>query len=142
MMRKIAHPIMILTGLLTASCSGQGLDSAPAPLTEKQAAILTKALDGKVAGKPVDCVTANAATNFTRVSDDILLYRTGGKTVYQNTLPNRCFGLGNDDDILVFKRYGSGYCKGDLIRRVDRFSGIQDSTCQFGAFIPYKKIEG
>jgi hypothetical protein len=141
-MRSSIFPILILAGL-TAACSQSGALSTPQPLTEKQSAILTKALAGRVAGKPVNCVTNLSSTNFTRVSDDILLYQSTGRTVYQNTLPYRCNGLSRDDDILVFENLlGSSYCKGDTIRLVDRTSGIQGGVCRLGEFVPYKRSNG
>ncbi len=141
-MRISVVPILILAGL-TAACAQSGTLSVPQPLTEKQSAVLTKALAGRVAGKPVNCVNNFASTNFTRVSDDILLYQSAGRTVYQNTLPYRCTGLSRDDDILVFDNlHGGSYCKGDTIRLVDRTSGIQGGVCRLGEFVPYKRSNG
>ncbi len=141
-MRKSVISILILAGL-TAACTQSGALSTPQPLTEKQSSILTKALAGRVAGKPVNCVNNLPSTNFTRVSDNILLYQSTGRTVYQNTLPYRCNGLSRDDDIMVFENlFGSNYCKGDLIRLVDRTSGIPGGVCRLGEFVPYKRSNG
>jgi len=49
-MNKIAT-LSLLPLALTAAC-GQVV-STPKPLTEKQSAVLTKELNGKIAGKPV-----------------------------------------------------------------------------------------
>jgi hypothetical protein len=140
-MRIPIFTILILAGL-SASCTQNGALSTPQPLTEKQSAILTKALAGRVAGKPVNCVNNLSSTNFTRVSDNILLYQSTGRTVYQNTLPYRCNGLSRDDDIMVFEPFNSSYCKGDTIRLVDRTSGIQGGVCRLGEFVPYKRANG
>jgi hypothetical protein len=141
-MRTSFLPALILASLTAASCGVPGAQSAPQPLTEKQSATLTKALAGRTAGPPVDCITSTAATNFTRVSDDILLYRYSGRVVYKNTLPYTCPGLARDDDLLVFEPFGGNYCEGDLVRLVDRNSGIPGKTCRLGAFVPYKRTAG
>ncbi len=141
-MRKSTYPILIVATVLAASCTQSGALSTPQPLTEKQSTMLTKALAGRVAGTPVDCVSDLGSVNFTRVSDNIMLYQSTGRTVYQNTLQYTCNGLSRDSDILVFDKFGSNYCKGDLVRLVDRTSGIAGGTCRLGAFVPYKRVNG
>jgi hypothetical protein len=122
---------------LVASC-GQ-VDSTPKPLTEKQTALLAKELDGKIAGKPVSCISDFLGTNVIRVSDDILLYRVSGNLVYKNDLRSSCPGLARDDDIIVSEQFSSQKCRGDLLRLVDRTSGISGPVCSLGDFVPYRK---
>lgn len=129
--------LALLTLPLVASC-GQ-VDSTPKPLTEKQTAMLTKELDGKTADKPVSCISDFRGTNIIRVSDDILLYRASGNLVYKNNLRSSCPGLARDSDIIVSEQFGSQKCRGDLLRLVDRTSGIQGPTCILGDFVPYRK---
>ncbi len=137
-MRKIGILILTLSAVGAVSCAPMP-DSAPRPLTDKQAKLLSKELDGKVAGAPVNCISNFQGTNTIRVSDDILLYRVSGRLVYQNNLRGSCPGLARDSDILVTETFGSSYCKGDLIKLVDRSSGIQGPVCSLGQFVPYKK---
>ena len=103
-----------------------------------------KELNGKVAGTPVNCISDFNATNTIRVSDNILLYRVSGRLVYQNTLRSACSGLARDNDIIVSEQFGSQKCKGDIIRLVDRTSGITGGACSLGEFVPYRseKTEG
>ncbi|MBL0924833.1 MAG: hypothetical protein IBJ12_10265 [Sphingomonadaceae bacterium] len=115
------------------------MDSTPKPLTEKQAALLAKELDGKTAGKPVSCISDFLGTNVIRVSDDILLYRVSGNLVYKNNLRSSCPGLARDDDIIVSEQFSSQKCRGDLLRLVDRTSGISGPVCSLGEFVPYRK---
>ena len=132
---KIVALALPLTGL--GACGE--MDNTPAPLTEKQTAMLAKELDGKVAGKPVSCVSDYNSTNLIRVSDDILLYRVSGNLVYKNNLRGGCPGLARDNDIIVSEQFGSQKCRGDLLRLVDRTSGIRGPTCVLGEFVPYRK---
>ena len=121
---------------LVAACSD--VDSTPKPLTEKQSAVLMKQLDGKVAGKPVNCLSDFNTGNVIRVSDNILLYRISSRLVYKNTLRSSCPGLARDDDIIVSEQFGGQKCRGDIIRLVDRTSGITGGVCSLGDFTPYR----
>lgn len=121
---------------LVAACSQ--VDSTPVPLTEKQSAVLMKELDGKVAGKPVNCISDFNAHNTIRVSDNILLYRVSGRLVYKNNLRSSCRGLSSDNDIIVSEQFGGQKCRGDIIRLVDRTSGMPGGFCSLGEFVPYR----
>jgi hypothetical protein len=134
-MRPIIFTVIALP--LLASCAE--VDSTPEPLTKKQTALLAKELDGKTAGKPVSCISDFNGTNVIRVSDDILLYRVSGNLVYKNNLRSSCPGLARDSDIIVSEQFGSQKCRGDLLRLVDRTSGIQGPVCSLGEFVPYRK---
>lgn len=136
-MRTVKFAAFALLAVLAASCAP--VDSTPKPLTEKQGIALAKQLDGKVAGTPQRCISGFSATNLIRVSDDILLYRVSGNLVYENRLRYSCSGLARDNDIIVSEQFGSQKCSGDLIRLVDRTSGIQGPTCSLGEFVPYRK---
>jgi hypothetical protein len=136
-MRPIKLLALALPLPFLASCGE--VDSTPKPLTEKQSAQLTKELTGKVAGAPVNCINDFNGTNLIRISDDILLYRVSGNLVYKNQLRSSCPGLARDSDIIVSEQFGSQKCKGDLLRMVDRTSGIQGPVCSLGEFVPYRK---
>ena len=136
-MRTVKSAAFVLLFMLAASCAP--VDSTPKPLTEKQGITLAKQLDGKLAGAPQRCISDYNAANMIRVSDDILLYRVSGNLVYKNRLRGGCPGLSRDNDIIVSEQYGTQKCSGDLIRLVDRTSGIQGPTCSLGEFVPYRK---
>ena len=121
---------------LLAAC-GQ-VDSTPKPLTEKQSAGWMKELTGKVAGQPVNCISDFNGANTIRVSDNILLYRVSGRLVYKNNLRSACSGLARDDDIIVSEQFGSQKCRGDIIRLVDRTTGMTGGVCSLGEFVPYR----
>ena len=138
-MRNSVLTLMAFAAIGTASCTN-ATESTPVPLTEKQTQKLDKALKGKVAGKPVSCISSRNSSNFTRISDDMLLYRQSGNLVYQNNLRNKCPGLGDDYDIIVVKSFnGSQLCRGDWITLVDRLGGIPGPTCVLGEFVPFTK---
>lgn len=130
---------MAAAGVGLSACAQTDAESTPAALTDKQSALLAKELDGKTAGRPVNCISDFNADNVIRVSDDMLLFRVSGRLVYQNKLRSTCPGLARDSDILVFELFGSQKCSGDVVKLVDRTSGIQGGFCSLGDFIPYRK---
>ena len=138
-----AAALMIIASPLLANCAPSGT-AAPgaAALKPKQAEQLDKQLAGKVAGEPVKCLPNYRTSETIRISDDILLYRAGGKLVYRNDLKASCPGLARDSDIMVVEQFGSSTCSGDFFHLVDRSSGIRGPTCVFGDFVPYRKPAG
>lgn len=139
----MSKSFVVLTAIaapaLLAGCSAD-MDSTPKPLTDKQASILSKEIAGKTAEKPTNCISNSYANDMIRVSDNILLYRASGRLVYKNELKGGgCPGLARDTDIVVIETYGGQYCEGDLIKLVDRTSGIQGPSCVLGEFTPYRK---
>lgn len=131
-----------LVGALTlAGCSAARVDAEPKALNQKQLALLDKQLGGKIAGQPTSCLATIRTDQPIRVSDGILLYRVSNRLVYRNDLPYPCHGLARGDDIIVTRSIGAQQCDGDLIRLVDRLSGIDTASCSLGQFTPYRTPE-
>ena len=128
-------PVLFLDGC--APSQQQPADAAP--LSPTQLAIVEKHLGDKVPGEPVKCLSNYRTLETVRVSDNMLIYRSGGNLAYRNDLRGSCPGLARDSDIMVVRQFGSGICAGDFFHLVDRSSGIRGATCVFGEFIPYRK---
>lgn len=96
---------------------------------------LAQALAGKVAGKPVSCISLNDARSSTTYRDAIL-YRSSSKLTYANDLGN-CPYL-RENNILVTRATGSQLCRGDIVNMVDRGSGFPTGSCAFSDFVPYR----
>jgi hypothetical protein len=137
MHRLISLALPALSLALLSACGE--VDSTPQPLTEKQVTLLDRELGNKVAGQPVSCISDFNGTDLVRVSDNILLYRVSSNLVYKNTLRSSCRGLARDDDIIVSEQFGSQKCRGDVLKLVDRTSGIPGGFCTLGEFVPYRK---
>ena len=128
---------------LVVGCAPAGSgEPGAAALTPKQTELLDKHLAGKVPGEPLKCLPNYRSNDTIRVSDNILLYRSGGNLVYRNDLRSSCPGLARDSDIMVVRQFGSSTCAGDFFHLVDRSSGIRGPTCVFGEFVPYRKPAG
>jgi hypothetical protein len=131
--------MLSMLSMAIGSCTASDVATAPAPIGEKEARLLDKELKGKVAGQPVNCISSTGNVAAIRISDDMLLYRTSGRVVYQNRLRFACRGLARDHDIMVNRTFGSQYCRGDIFHLVDPTSGIAGPSCILGEFIPYRK---
>jgi hypothetical protein len=102
--------------------------AVPRPLTE---------LTGRTAGAPRDCLPSRPNESLRLADDRTTLVYGGGKTIWINALGPSCpFGL---NDILIFEPSPSSYCRGDIVRSVDRDSHIPGPSCVLGAFVPYTR---
>lgn len=138
-MRRLALSAIIISPLLLIAC-GPMAESTPAPLTEKQAARMEKELKGRVAGLPQNCISNYRSDGLVKISDSVLIYKPGGP-IYVNNLRGSCPGLARDTDIMVTQVYGSQLCDGDLVKLVDRTSGMPGPVCSLGQFTPYTKVK-
>ncbi len=140
MSRKTTALILAALAPIVLSACAAGQQSAEAEaLTPRQLAVLDRELGGKVAGEPVSCIpSTSSSTQTIRVSDSVLLYRVSGRLVYKNDLRSSCPGLARDNDVIVSRVSGTGPCRGDIIRLVDRASGIGGASCSLGSFTPYR----
>ncbi|MET0248680.1 MAG: hypothetical protein ABW164_03005 [Sphingobium sp.] len=128
------RPLFYLVPILLAGCAGA---YQPAPLSEKQAVRLEKALDGRVAGEKVNCISQSSRADLTVISDNVLLYRAGG-IIYRNDLIGSCSGL-TRGDTLITRSFGSQLCRGDIARTANLSIGFQTGTCALGDFTPYRR---
>ncbi len=127
-MLKLVPPlaaIALLTGCATTSAVSEAREDPD----------VTKALAGKVAGKPQACLPLTEADASSTYRGTIL-YRTSRTLTWRNDL-NGCMAL-RADDIPVTRVYGSQICRGDLVTFVDRISGFQGGACSYGDFVPYR----
>lgn len=61
-----------------------------------------------------------------------------GRTIWVNSFAERCAGL-RAGDVLIVETTGSGYCRGDLVRTLDRVSRVPGPACILGDFVPYTR---
>lgn len=95
-----------------------------------------KALAGKVAGKPVSCLSPHDAASSS-VHNGTIIFRRNSKMLWKNDM-NECRVL-REDDILVTNLYGSGrICRGDITQITDRTGLFGKGSCVFGDFVPYR----
>lgn len=112
--------------LLAAACAPSNPAAGPTPIPE---------IAGRTAGPPQSCVRNDSSTSVHFTNRDTLVF-TSGSTVLLNT--TRCPAL-TDNDLPVFQVYGGQYCRGDIVKTVDRYSGIPGPSCVLGDFVPYRR---
>lgn len=102
---------------------------------------LARALAGRVAGKPTDCINPQFADGPQIIDDHTLLYRESGRRMWRNDLPAACPSLRPLATIIV-KMYGGQLCRNDTFRVLEPGSRIPSAICRFGDFTPYDKPKG
>ena len=120
--------------------AGAALLSAPAlqardKLSGEQR--LAKILDGREAGKPVDCIPLTASRE-TRVIDKTAIVYDAGSVIYVNR-PSNAKSL-DDDDIMVTEPHGSQLCRLDVVRMHDRSGFWYNGFVGLEQFVPYRKV--
>ena len=114
----------------TAGCTARAPEPIQGPSPE---------LAGRTVGAAQRCISIEPSSGM-RVAegDRHTLLNGSGRLIYSNSLGPQCsFGW---NDILVFEPLGTQYCRGDIIRSVDRSSGIPGPSCVLGDFVPHTRI--
>lgn len=112
---------------------GAALQAKP-KLTPEQR--LEKLLDGRIAGKPTNCIS-NADTRDLEIIYGVALVYRSGSTLYVNR-PKNPEDL-DSDDILVIRPSGSQLCRLDMVHTVDRMGHFTTGFINLGDFVPYRR---
>lgn len=121
--------------LLLGACATPQQQAETQARGERQ---LARALEGRVAGKPENCLPTGF-TDGPQVIGDSLVYRQSGKRLWRTQVRDRCPFL-REDQIVVSILYGTQACRNDRFRLIDRGSQIPSGDCTFGEFVPYDKV--
>ena len=122
--------------LLALAAAGLALPGAASarPTPEQE---LAKALAGRVAGKPVDCIDPRVNSS-TQVIDHTAIIYGSGRTIYLQQ-PRDARAL-NSDDILVTTLTGSNQlCSIDVVHLHDRTMGFNRGFVMLEKFVPYTR---
>jgi hypothetical protein len=125
----------LLAGLMLASAVPAF--AAPTPKARAEAN-LAKALDGRVAGKPVNCIQLHDIDSTEIYDNTAILYRMLGGRVYVNR-PRSGLASLDDNDILVTKSWTPELCSVDTVRLLDRTSRFPSGFVFLGEFVPYSR---
>lgn len=124
-----AAAAFVMTG--APAMAAAGMDRSPD-------ARLARALDGRVPGKPVDCLNQRDIRSTQIIDGKAILYETSNRTLYVNYPESGAQSL-NWGDILVTDTHSSQLCSIDIVRLIDQGSHFQSGSVGLGAFIPYTK---
>ena len=104
----------------------------------KEAAALEKAIAGKVAGKPVSCISLRDIDRSQNIGENAIIYRISTNRFYVNKPRGGCSGL-RDGRALITRIPTDRLCSGDVARVVDLTLGFEGPACILGEFTPYTK---
>jgi len=128
--------IQCLTALVAVAAIGSAVPlQARDHLTGE--AKLAKILDGRTAGKPVDCVPITQIRSTEIIDRTAIVYTGSNGTLYVNR-PSGANFL-DDDDILVSEPYNGQACRIDIIRLIDRGSRMPSGSIGLNDFTPYPR---
>ncbi|WP_445192330.1 hypothetical protein ACT009_17525 [Sphingomonas sp. Tas61C01] len=120
---------LLLTAALVASPALAARDD---PDTQ-----LRKALAGRIAGTPTDCISLPNTQSSQIIPGRAIIYRSGSR-LYVNEPRSGAKSL-HDDDILVTRVTGSQLCSIDTVNLIDRASQVQHGFVILGKFVPYSR---
>lgn len=105
---------------------------------ERGEARLAKALEGRVAGKPVRCIDQRNILSSQIIDRTAIIYRGPGNVLYVNR-PNGREAL-DSNAILVTDSFNGQLCSIDTVRLVDRSpGGMMRGVLGLNEFAPYAK---
>ena len=98
---------------------------------------LAKRLEGRVAGKPVNCIPQYRIQSSEIFEKTAILYKAGSTWYVNRPVSGRNF-LGRDD-ILLTDTHSSDLCSVDIVRLLDQGSRFPSGSLGLGQFVPYTR---
>lgn len=129
--------IPLVAGSILALSTGFS-GSAQAATAANPDAEIAKALAGRTAGKPVDCLDLNRIRSSRIIDRTAILYETDGGTLYLNR-PASGADLLRRGLTLVTDTHSPRLCSIDTVRLVDLPGHIENGWVGLGKFVPYAK---
>jgi hypothetical protein len=127
-MRKL---ITLLAGTLMLGGVAQARERDPE-------AELARALQGRVAGEPVQCIDLHRIRGSRIITDTAILY-DAGSVIYVNRPANGAEEL-NQWDTMVTRTPSTRLCNVDTVTMVDRGSQSFQGVVFLGDFVPYRRV--
>ena len=105
--------------------------------TQKGEERLARIIDGRVAGKPVDCIYLPRVRSSQIISGTAIVY-DAGSTIYVNRPDGGARSL-SSGDVMVTKPHANQLCKVDIVRLRDQGTHFERGFVNLGNFIPYTR---
>lgn len=112
-------------------------DETPAELSKGEKR-LAKALEGRVAGTPENCILLSRVTSSTVYDDTAIVYKVGS-TLYVNR-PESGANYLDSRDVMVVRTAINRLCDVDTVQMRDQ-TGFMSGIVFLGEFVPYTKPE-
>ena len=127
-------PLTALTLLAASTAVPAAAGPSAGPDREAQ---LARALQGRVAGEPVDCIDLYRVRSSRVIPNTAIIYEAGS-TLYVNRPRNGAEDL-NQWDTLVTRTPSTRLCSVDTVRVVDLTTGTLTGLVFLGDFVPYRR---
>lgn len=109
--------------------------AAPRPGGEAE---IAKALAGRDAGKPTDCILQRAIRSSRIVDRTAILYEMNDGTIYLNR-PDAGADFLSGDVALITDTHSDQLCSIDIVRLYDTGARFERGSLGLGPFVPYRK---
>jgi hypothetical protein len=116
-----------------------GAASAQAAPVDREAE-LERALEGRVAGEPVDCINLNRIRGTRIIPDTAIVYEVGN-VLYVNRPRAGARSL-DRNDTLVSRPFSNRLCSVDTLQLLDMSSRMTHGVVFLGEFVPYRRADG
>ena len=127
-----------LSVLALAAAAGACAPQEPVGLSAGEQTELNEALEGRVAGQPVSCVSSRDLLGNRSIGEQAILFEGRGGMLYVNLPPAGCPDLGYGRSLVV-RTTSTQLCRGDIVQVVDLPSGGSYGGCGLGDFVPYSR---
>lgn len=128
---------LILAGAALLVGAGPTLAASPKASVRGETK-LTKALEGRTAGKPVRCINLRDIRSSTIYDGTAIVYRTTGDKLYVNR-PRIGASALDQNDVLVTKTFSSQLCSIDTIQLFDVAARMNTGFVGLDDFVPYTR---
>ena len=130
--------------LITAAIGAVVLAATPAAAGSRESlppeARLAKAIEGRVQGKPVDCLFQHDIRSTQIIDRTAIIYDVGGGKLYVNR-PDSGENFLRNGDVMVTNTHSDQLCSVDIVRMFDNSLWMQVGTIGLGKFVPYTKAK-
>jgi hypothetical protein len=112
--------------------------AAATPQHKQGEAALQELLEGRVAGKPVSCLSLPQLGSSQVIDGTAIVYRSGSR-LYVNRTRSDPSSL-RSDDILLTRSFSGELCNIDTVYLLDRGSHMTRGFVTLGDFVPYERV--
>lgn len=127
----------VLASLAALSLAATAVQAAPRQTPEEK---LAKALEGREAGQPVDCINQRDIRSSRIYDRSAILYELNNGTYYLNR-PDAAAQSLSWNDVLVTDTHSDRLCSIDVVKLYDTHPWMQSGFVNLGKFVPYKKVK-
>jgi hypothetical protein len=127
--------LLVLAAVSALAVAGAA-DARPRESGEAQ---LAKLLDGRVAGRPTDCISTLIQRDMDTIDGTALVFGHGDVIYVNRTTDPRSL---DDTDALLVRKFGtaSQLCKTDIVTTFDPSARFYTGNVFLTDFVPYRRV--